>query len=199
MRGWIRAGVRAPVLADDLDITLGEAAANAVEHAYAATGQPGEFTYRITHRDDGALDVRSVTLAGGAPNPPTTITADAAWSSSTSSPPISPSTPAPTVPTSSSGSRPSTLHRRHRSRRPGHTTGARRPGDLLATQRRAAPNCATSLCEDLLEALTGAGPATLDLRQIHYLSSAGIGLLIAAAQHAADHHIRVKHVRRHAD
>lgn len=32
------------------------------------------------------------------------------------------------------------------------------------------------------------GPTILDLRALTYLSSAGIGLLINAAQHAATHH-----------
>jgi anti-sigma regulatory factor (Ser/Thr protein kinase) len=36
---------------------VGEAAANAVEHAYAHTDQPGEFSYLLTHRSDGAIDV----------------------------------------------------------------------------------------------------------------------------------------------
>jgi anti-anti-sigma factor len=50
---------------------------------------------------------------------------------------------------------------------------------------------ATTLRDTLLKALTSPGSASLDLRQVNYLSSAGIGLLIEAAQHAADHGIPV--------
>ncbi|HEX8932974.1 MAG TPA: STAS domain-containing protein, partial [Pseudonocardiaceae bacterium] len=41
----------------------------------------------------------------------------------------------------------------------------------------------------LLDQLPGAGPITLDLRSLTYLSSAGIGMLLNAAQHAAIHDI----------
>jgi anti-sigma regulatory factor (Ser/Thr protein kinase) len=57
VRGWIRAAALPTAVGDDLQITLGKAAANSVEHAYATAGEPGEFTYRVTHRRDGAIDV----------------------------------------------------------------------------------------------------------------------------------------------
>ena len=57
VRAWTRTSALPAALADDLQITLGEAAANAVEHAYATTGEPGEFTYRITRRGEDSIDV----------------------------------------------------------------------------------------------------------------------------------------------
>jgi anti-sigma regulatory factor (Ser/Thr protein kinase) len=57
VRAWTRAAALPAALGEDLQLTLGEAAANAVEHAYASTGEPGEFACRLTHRGDGAIDV----------------------------------------------------------------------------------------------------------------------------------------------
>ncbi|MFN2534256.1 MAG: ATP-binding protein [Pseudonocardiaceae bacterium] len=57
VRGWVRAGALPAALSEDLQIILGEAAANAVEHAYASTGEAGEFTYLITRCSDGAITV----------------------------------------------------------------------------------------------------------------------------------------------
>jgi anti-sigma regulatory factor (Ser/Thr protein kinase) len=57
VRGWIRTAALPTALADDLHITLGEAAANSVEHAYSSAKAPGEFTYRVTYRGDGTINV----------------------------------------------------------------------------------------------------------------------------------------------
>ena len=46
---------------------------------------------------------------------------------------------------------------------------------------------ATSLRSPLLDQLHAPGPVTVDLRGLDYLSSAGVGLLIQARQHAATH------------
>ncbi|PRY47741.1 PAS domain S-box-containing protein [Geodermatophilus tzadiensis] len=42
---------------DDLQLALGEALANAVEHAYAATGGEGRCEYRLERTADGCVDV----------------------------------------------------------------------------------------------------------------------------------------------
>ncbi|SFP70142.1 PAS domain S-box-containing protein [Geodermatophilus dictyosporus] len=42
---------------DDLQLALGEALANAVEHAYAATGGEGRCEYRLERTADGSVDV----------------------------------------------------------------------------------------------------------------------------------------------
>src|SRR5436305_4685407 len=57
VRGWVGAGALPAALGEDLQITLGEAAANAVEHAYAGAGKAGEFTYLVTRCSDGAIEV----------------------------------------------------------------------------------------------------------------------------------------------
>jgi anti-anti-sigma factor len=57
--GWtVQLGL-APDAADDVQFTLGEAVANAVEHAYPP-GRPGEFAYALARDPDGAVAVRVV-------------------------------------------------------------------------------------------------------------------------------------------
>jgi anti-anti-sigma factor len=51
---------------------------------------------------------------------------------------------------------------------------------------------AATLRGPLLGQLHAPGPVTLDLRALDYLSSAGVGLLIQAAQHAATQHTPVQ-------
>ncbi|MGZ8750165.1 MAG: SpoIIE family protein phosphatase, partial [Pseudonocardia sp.] len=56
MAGWEAAAGLTPELAEDLELALGEAAANAAEHAYA--GREGEeFAYSVARRADGDLEV----------------------------------------------------------------------------------------------------------------------------------------------
>ncbi len=57
VRAWTRAAALPAALGEDLQLTLGEAAANAVEHAYAGIGEPGEFACCLTDRGDGGIDV----------------------------------------------------------------------------------------------------------------------------------------------
>ena len=57
VRAWIRATALPAELGEDLHVTLGEAAANAAEHAYLTPDEPGEFTYQLTHRGDGTIEV----------------------------------------------------------------------------------------------------------------------------------------------
>ncbi|MET0136534.1 MAG: SpoIIE family protein phosphatase [Kibdelosporangium sp.] len=53
---WAAAAGLPPILQDDLQLALSEAAANAVEHAYPQG--PGEFEYTVARSADGGLDVR---------------------------------------------------------------------------------------------------------------------------------------------
>ena len=52
---WEAAAGLPAELAEDLELALGEAAANAAEHAYGAAG--GEFTYSVARRADGDVEV----------------------------------------------------------------------------------------------------------------------------------------------
>ena len=54
MQGWTGTAYAAE-LVDDLQLALGEAVANAVEHAYGPDDD-GRVRYRITARTDGGLD-----------------------------------------------------------------------------------------------------------------------------------------------
>jgi PAS domain S-box-containing protein len=54
--GWSAVAGLSPELTEDLQLTLGEAAANASEHAYR--GQPGEFDYEIARTITGCIDVQ---------------------------------------------------------------------------------------------------------------------------------------------
>jgi len=202
---WTRASALPAELSDDLQITLGEAAANAVEHAYAATSDPGEFAYRVTHRCDGAIDVEVRDFGAWRPTPPNNhhrgrgllivreIATDVTVNPSPhgthvqfrlpaplpNSPPPEPILSVSRVPALSPA--PAQLHVHPESDR-GRRLELRGELDLTA---------ATTLRDPLFRALTGAGSATLDLCQLDYLSSAGIGLLIQAAQHAVDHDVQL--------
>jgi anti-sigma regulatory factor (Ser/Thr protein kinase) len=74
----VHTAARSSALSEDLQITLGEAAANAAEHAYASASELGEFTYRLTRRGDGAIEVEMRDFGRWRPEPPATTTADAA-------------------------------------------------------------------------------------------------------------------------
>ncbi|MCU1668647.1 MAG: multi-sensor signal transduction histidine kinase [Blastococcus sp.] len=57
VRAWAVQAALPEDTADDLQLALGEALANAVEHAYAANG-PGECEYSATREADGSVRVR---------------------------------------------------------------------------------------------------------------------------------------------
>ncbi|MGR7024703.1 SpoIIE family protein phosphatase [Geodermatophilus sp. URMC 62] len=54
---WARAAGLSEDGVDDLQLALGEALANAVEHAYAASGGAGRCEYRLARTADGSVDV----------------------------------------------------------------------------------------------------------------------------------------------
>ncbi|MDQ3901537.1 MAG: SpoIIE family protein phosphatase [Actinomycetota bacterium] len=78
VRGWVGADALPAALGEDLQITLGEAAANAVEHAYAGTEKAGESPTWAPDAATARSRSRWATSAAGAPNAPTTFTAGAA-------------------------------------------------------------------------------------------------------------------------
>jgi anti-anti-sigma factor len=202
VQAWSRAAALPAVLGEDLQITLGEAAANAVEHAYAGTGELGEFTYHLTYRCDGAIDVEVCDFGRWRPQPannchrgrglamireiatdvvvdPRAIGTQIRFRLSAPPPPDSQSPPEPVPATPP---KPAELQV-HQEPAGGRRLELRGELDLTA---------ATTLRGSLLDQLRAPGPVTLDLRALDYLSSAGVGLLIQAAQHAATHRIALR-------
>jgi anti-anti-sigma factor len=205
VRAWSCASALPAELSDDLQIALGEVVANAVEHAYGATDDQGEFTYHVSHSSDGAIDVEVRDFGCWRPEPPNNshrgrgllmvreIATDVTVEPSANGTHVqfrlpaqllNPPLPEPTLPVSRTpmvSSAPAQLSV-HAEADGGRRLELRGELDLAA---------ATTLRDGLLKALTVPGSATLDLRQVGYLSSAGIGLLIETAQHAADHGVRL--------
>jgi len=67
-RAWAATAGLSGTLTDDLQLTLGEAAANAVEHAYS-TEALGEFSYEIARTDTGAIEVGVQDFGAWRPEP----------------------------------------------------------------------------------------------------------------------------------
>jgi len=203
VRAWTRAGALPTALSEDLQITLGEAAANAAEHAYASASEPGEFTYRLTRRGDGAIEVEMRDFGRWRPEPPDNhhrgrglamiraIATDVVIDPSPAgtqvrfrlpAPPPDPEPPAPTRQPQPSTAAPPAPAQLHIDPQPDGGRRLQLRGELDLT-------AAATLRDHLLDQLHPPGPVTLDLRALDYLSSAGVGLLIHAAQHAESHHI----------
>jgi anti-anti-sigma factor len=202
VRGWVHAAALPAALGEDLQLALGEATANAVEHAYASTGEPGEFACRLTHRGDGAVDVEVRDFGRWRPEPTNNshrgrglalirgIATDVVIGSSPTgtqvrfrlpAPPPAPGPSAATAhaqPTPAAPPAPAEL-RVHQKVDGGRRLELRGELDLAA---------AATLRGPLLGQLDAPGPVTLDLRALDYLSSAGVGLLIQAGQHAVTQH-----------
>lgn len=203
VRDWIRAGALPAALSEDLHITLGEAATNAVEHAYGHTGEAGDFTYRLTRHGDGAIEVEVRDFGSWHPPPPANhyrgrgliilreIGVDVVVDPGATGTlvrfrlPAAPAEPAAQPPAPIGQAQPDTsppvaaeLHV-HQQPDCGRRLELRGELDLDSAAR---------LREPLLDQLHDPGPVTLDLRSVTYLSSAGVGLLVQATAQAARHH-----------
>jgi anti-anti-sigma factor len=181
----------------------GEAAANVVEHAYATTSEPGEFTYQLTRRGDGGIDVEVRDFGRWRPEPSGNrhrgrglviireIATDVVVEPSPAGTqvrfrlPPPPPDPPPAI-------RPPTRQAQPDATPPApaelHVHPQPDGGRRLELRGELDLTTATTLREPLLDQLSAPGPVTLDLRGLDYLSSAGVGLLIDATQHAATHH-----------
>ena len=202
MHAWTCAAALPAALGEDLQLTLGEAAANSVEHAYAGTREPGEFACRLTHRGDGAIDVEVRDFGRWRPEPSnnchrgrglalirqlaTDVVIDPSPTGAQVRFRLRALPPAPPQPTGQvqevhpTPAVPPTSAKLHVHQQPDGGRRLELRGDLdLAA--------ATSLRSPLLDQLHAPGPVTVDLRGLDYLSSAGVGLLIQARQHAATH------------
>lgn len=202
VRAWTCAAALPAALGEDLQLTLGEAAANSVEHAYAGTSEPGEFACRLTHRGDGAIDVEVRDFGRWRPEPSnnchrgrglalirqlaTDVVIDPSPTGTQVRFRLRALPPAPPQPAGQvrevhpTPAAPPTSAKLHVHQQPDGGRRLELRGDLdLAA--------ATSLRSPLLDQLHAPGPVTVDLRGLNYLSSAGVGLLIQARQHAATH------------
>ncbi|MGH3973010.1 MAG: SpoIIE family protein phosphatase, partial [Pseudonocardiaceae bacterium] len=195
VHAWARAAALPEVLGQDLHITLGEAAANAIEHAYVSTGEPGEFTYRLTHRGDGAIDVEVRDFGRWRPDSANNshrgrgllmigeIATDVIINPSATGTQVRfriPASPLDAEPAMRQSPAEPAIRQSpaelHVHQEPGGGRRLELRGELDLT-------AATRLRSPLLDQLHAPGPVTLDLRALDYLSSAGVGLLIQAAQH----------------
>lgn len=209
VRGWVQAGALPAALGEDLQITLGEAAANAVEHAYAGTAKPGEFTYLVTRCGDGALEVQVRDFGRWRPERANNFVrgrglviirelgVDVVVESSPAGTEFRFCVPAPAPDPVPERGTPASVGQ------PQPDAAPAVPAELCVHQEPAGGrrlelrgevdlDSATRLNGPLLDQLHAPGPVTLDLRAVDYLSSAGVGLLIDAVQRAAMHDLLVQ-------
>jgi anti-anti-sigma factor len=186
--------------AEDLQLALGEAAANAVEHAYA--GQtPGEFGFRIAREPDGSIQVavdddgnwrpvpadpgfrgRGLALIRAIGQDVGVDTQGKGTHVRFTLPP-----PPPDHPREEPG--PALRHHPTIPGKPAELRAHRDPNGALRLQLCGELDLSTigPLRAELLEHLrTSAGPVILDTREVTYLSSAGVGLLLEAVHAAPD-------------
>ncbi|MBV8992707.1 MAG: SpoIIE family protein phosphatase, partial [Pseudonocardiales bacterium] len=209
VRAWVGAGALPAALGEDLQITLGEATANAVEHAYAGTGKAGEFTYLITRCGDGAIKVEVRDFGRWRSErandfhrgrglviireigvdvvvEPTPAGTEVRFRLPAPPPDSEPATSTPAsagqVQPDAAPPVPAELHV-HQEPAGGRRLELRGELDLDSVTRLRGP---------LLDHLHARGPVTLDLRAVDYLSSAGVGLLVEALARAAAHHTSVQ-------
>ncbi len=201
---WAESAVLPHELTDDLQLALGEAVANAVEHAYPS-GAPGEV--RISVRDQDDRVVVSVTDDGAWRPPPadpgyrgrglalihalgldvTVATTGPGtgigFALSVPSRPVSPAPSRPRVPHQllADGAVPvAAAARLHVREDDGGSIHVELSGDL---DLAALPALRSALIEQLRAHLArGPRDIVLDLRELGYLSSAGVGLIVEAAR-----------------
>jgi anti-anti-sigma factor len=198
VHAWADTAALGEQFLEDLQLALGEAAANAAEHAYPSS--PGEFTCRITRLSDGCLEVEVRDF--GRWRPPaagsshrgrglamiqelaTNVVVDPS-STGTRVCFCLPAEPADSKPPAAGRQLPThpvmptpAVMQVHPESDAGRRLEFRGELDLAAT---------TTLHDALLQQLSTPGPVILDLRGVDYLSSAGVGLLIDASRHAAAH------------
>ena len=188
MGGGGRAGAE---LAEDLELALGEAAANAAEHAYAGR-EGGEFAYSVARRADGDLDVsvrdhgrwRPVPQDNGHRGHGLRVIGQIAEDlridrgddgthvrfrvpvapASMSPPPLVPARPV-----------------RMGARQAGEPAAVRVAGDRLVVRGDLDLAGRDTVAPVLLGAAATGRPLTVDLTEVGYLSSAGVALLAEAA------------------
>jgi anti-anti-sigma factor len=193
VEGWAAAmGLPEEVL-DDLQYALGEAAANAVEHAYGNTGE-GEFHYTVEHRPgpDGGVAVRVRDFGRWRPVPADSghrgrgvqvlhaVGTDVRTDSGESGTTVTFRVPVPPAP----------VHRRPRPAGHARPTAAAAVATIAATDPSVLRvsgdldlDGVTAVRAALLDAL-GPGRLAVDLHDAGYVSSAGVALLVEVCARA---------------
>ena len=190
---WAAGAALGPDAVEDLQLAVGEAVANAVEHAYGGTDRPGPVDIELTSDRDGGVTV--TVLDGGTWRPVPAdpgfrgrglqlihalagdVDLDRGPSGTALRFRVVPA-PAPTVPAP----------------RQGAAAGEPTPATLAATEagnRRCLELAGdldlagvASIGDALLAELATGRPATLDLTRLRYVTSVGAGLLLQAVETA---------------
>jgi anti-anti-sigma factor len=197
LRDWATAAALSEELAEDLQLAVGEAAANSVEHAYADR-PPGSFTCRLGQADDGSVRVEVRDDGSWRPIPADPgyrgrglqliralgrdVTLDITGTGTS----VRFTLPTPAV-SSAFGSTPPRLP----------MAALARPAELIA-HRLPGGGLRLHLCGDLDQATLGSvrgallrylrsasEPITLDMTDVSYVSSAGVALLAEVAEATA--------------
>jgi anti-anti-sigma factor len=202
----VEAAALPAALGEDLQITLGEAAANAVEHAYAGTGKAGEFTYLVTRCGDGAIEVQvrdfgqwraeraNNFVRGRGLMIIREIGVDVVVEPSPAGTEVRFRLPAPPSSPIPETRAPAPVGQPQPPAVPAELYVHREPagGRRLELRGELDLDSATRLNGPLLDQVHVPGPVILDLRAVDYLSSAGVGMLIDAVQRAVRHDLSVQ-------
>ncbi len=195
VRSWAQSAGLPGDLVDDLQLALGEAAANAVEHAYPADA-PGELTYDLARGETGAIHVAVQDFGAWRPEPPdnhhrgrglgliTSLATDVHLNPTPTGTTIQFSLllpPSPRQMSRASHTEPTTTAALPRitTEDNGYELRLAIHGDLDLAG-------VTAIRPELLSQLTAARPLMLDLGPTSYLASAGVGLLIELAENARE-------------
>ncbi|MCO1653672.1 SpoIIE family protein phosphatase [Pseudonocardia humida] len=184
--GWIAAAALAPDTAEDLELALGEAAANAAEHAYPEGG--GEFEFAVARTDDGSVEARVRDHGRWRPVPEDNgyrghglrvirelgqdVRVDRGEDGTEvrfriPAAPVRPGAPAPRRPGRGRAGEPATVQEW--------------PGGLIVLRGDVDFAGRETVAPALLRAAKGPGPLVVDLTAVRYLSSAGVALLAQTA------------------
>jgi anti-anti-sigma factor len=193
VRTWADAAGLTDDLVNDLQLALGEAAANAIEHAYPPDA-PGEFIVELARQDTGAIQVAVQDFGAWRDEPPdnhhrgrglrliNSLTTDVKlFPSATGTeihfriPPLPPSDQVVRTPRAERTPAPASL--RITAENDGHQVQLTIQGDLDLAG-------VTTARAELFSHLRAACPIVVDLRPTSYLASAGVGLLTELADAA---------------
>jgi anti-anti-sigma factor len=215
VRSWSTAAGLTEDAAEDLQLALGEALANAVEHAYASAGD-GECAYRVARELDGSIAVR--VWDGGTWRPPPAdkgyrgrglelISALAVDVEVAHQPENGSGTvvsfrvpPSPPGPVAASDGRPPQPAAAHDGAggwgaEPARVVAADDGGDLRLSvlgelDLGTTPGVHSELLRHLDELVPGS-PVVLDLGRTTYLASAGVGMVLHVVDEAAERRLQL--------
>jgi len=184
---WERAAGLPAELAEDLELALGEAGANAAEHAYPEA-EGGEFAYTVARRADGDIEVTVRDHGRWRPVPADNghrghglrvigeIAADLQIDRGPDGTQVRFRVPVPAPESPAASARVRTADRPL-----GEPASVRTVGDRLVVTGDVDLDGRDAIGPALLAAAAGPAPCIVDLTAVRYLSSAGVALLAEAA------------------